>query len=50
MLEYASFEHLWSLCAHEYYSVVHVVAASFPGEGYLRESSGLAMFEKGKRV
>ena len=30
--------------------VVHVVAAGFPGEGYLRESSGLAVFAKGKRV
>ena len=30
--------------------VVHVVAASFPGEGYLRESSGLAMSGRGKRV
>ena len=30
--------------------VIHVVAASFPGIGYLRESSGLAMFWKGKRV
>ena len=30
--------------------VVHVVAASFPREEYLSESSGLAMSGRGKRV
>ena len=54
MLECASFEYLRSYCANAYYSrelfVVHVVAASFPREEYLSESSGLTMSRRGTRV